>query len=246
MSQTPKTRRWGRLAAEGLLIVFSILLAFGIEAWWSERGERDTEAEALEGLRDDFAESLERLAAAMSEHAQVRDASVRLLAMTGPEADQLVSDLVMDTLVMALIAYPKVFPVTATYDALIASGRIDLLESSTLRRELARWSTAIADLREEERDAFRQMDERLLPFLWDYVPIVTLDVNVHPRYEDIDLNESRFVQRYPELLRSMWFENAVEERMNSSIRAIERVLDAQDAAQRVLALVNGELGGPDV
>ena len=233
--------RWGKVSAEGLLIVLSILLAFGIEASWSERGERRAEAEALQGLKDDFVENLARLASVMSEHAEVRDASVRLLAMTGPEANQIVSDVVMDTLVMALIAYPKVFPVTATYDALIASGRIELLESATLRRELARWSTAIADLREEERDAFRQMDQRLLPFLWNFVPIVTLDVNVHPRYEGVDLSESRFARRYPELLRSMRFENAVEERMNSSIRAIERVTGAEDIARRVLGLVESEL-----
>ncbi len=241
MTQVPKSRRWGRVVAEGLVIVFSILLAFGIEAWWSEQDERDAEAEALAGLRDDFVENLGRLASAMSEHAEVRDASVRVLAMTGPEASQIVSDLVMDTLVMALIAYPKVFPVTATYDALIASGRIELLESATLRRELARWSTAIADLREEERDAFTQMDQRLLPFLWDYIPVVTLDVNVHPRYEGVELSESRFARRYPQLLRSMRFENAVEERMNSSIRAIERVTAAEDAARRVLSLVESEL-----
>ena len=233
--------RWGRVSAEGLLIVLSILLAFGIEAGWSERGERRAEAEALQGLKNDFVENLARLASVMSEHAEVRDASVRVLAMTGPETNQIVSDVVMDTLVMALIAYPKVFPVTATYDALIASGRIELLESATLRRELARWSTAIADLREEERDAFRQMDQRLLPFLWNFVPIVTLDVNVHPRYEDVDLSESRFARRYPELLRSMRFENAVEERMNSSIRAIERVTGAEDIARRVRGLVESKL-----
>ena len=233
--------RWGRVSAEGVLIVLSILLAFGIEAGWSERAERRAEAEALQAPKDDFVENRARLASVISEHAEVRDASVRVLAMTGPEANQIVSDVAMDTLVMALIAYPKVFPVTATYDALIASGRIELLESATLRRELARWSTAIADLREEERDAFRQMDQRLLPFLWDFVPVVTLDVNVHPRYEGVDLSESRFARRYPELLRSMRFENAVEERMNSSIRAIERVTGAEDIARRVLGLVESKL-----
>ncbi len=241
MSQVTKNRRWGRVVAEGFVIVLSILLAFGIEAWWSERGERDAEAEALKGLRDDFVESLERLTSAGSDHVEVRDASVRLLAMTGPDADQPLPDLAMDTLVVALIAGPKVFPVTATYDALIASGRITLLESAELRRELARWSTAVVDLREEERDAFRQMDERLLPFLWDYVPVVTLDVNVHPRYEGVDLSPSRFSRRYRELLRSMYFENAVEERMNSSIRIIERLSVAENIAERVLTLVEGGL-----
>jgi hypothetical protein len=227
--------------AEGLLIVFSILLAFGIEAWWSQRGERQAEVEALHGLRDDFVENLERLASAMSEHVEVRDASIRLLAMTGPDVDQTVSDLAMDALVMASIAAPKVFPVTATYDALIASGRIGILESAGLRRELAGWSTTVADLREEERDAFRQMDQRLLPYLWDYVPIVTLDVNVLPRYEGVEIGRSRFSRRYQELLRSMRFENAVEERMNSSIRVIERLTEAENAAERILTLVESEL-----
>ena len=240
MSQTPESRRWRKLVGEGLLIVFSILLAFGIEAGWSQRGERQAEVEALQGLSDDFVESLERLTSVGSDHVEVRDASVRLLAMTGPDADQTVSDLVMDTLVMALIAYPKVFPVTATYDALIASGRIQLLESAALRRELARWATAVVDLREEERDAFRQMDERLLPYLWNYMPVVTLDVNVHPRYGGMDLNRSRFSRRYRELLRSMLFENAVEERMNSSIRVIERLSVVENVAERVLALVESE------
>ena len=112
----PVTRQipWLRVFVEGVVIVGSILLAFGIDAWWSQRGERQAEVEALHGLRDDFVESQGRLASAMSEHLDVRDASVRLLAMTAPDASQTVSDLVMDTLVMALIAGPKVLPVTAT------------------------------------------------------------------------------------------------------------------------------------
>ena len=241
MSEVARGWRWGRVVAEGLLIVLSILLAFGIEAWWGRLGERNAEVEALQGLRDDFVENLGRLASGKSSHFEIRDASVRLLAMTGPDAATAASDLTMDTLIMALIGGPKVFPVTATYDALIASGQIDLLESAALRRELAKWSAAIADLRWEEQEAFDQMDQRLLPFLWDYVPVVTLDLNVHPRYEGVDLNQSRFPRRYRELLRLIRFENAVEERMNSSIRAIERATAAEDVAQSVLALVESEL-----
>jgi hypothetical protein len=241
MSEVARGWRWGRVVAEGLLIVLSILLAFGIEAWWGRRGERNAEVEALQGLRDDFVENLGRLASAKSSHFEIRDASVRLLAMTGPDAATTASDLTMDTLIMALIGGPKVFPVTATYDALIASGRIDLLESAALRRELARWSTVIADLGEVEREARAQMDQRLLPFLWDYVPVVTLDLNVLSEYEEWDLEPSRFPSRYRELLRSIRFENAVEERMNSSRHAIDRVTAAEDVAQSVLSLVEGEL-----
>jgi len=36
---------WARVLAEGSAIVVSILLAFGIQAWWEERQERTEEAE---------------------------------------------------------------------------------------------------------------------------------------------------------------------------------------------------------
>jgi len=226
--------------AESALIVLSILLAFGIEAGWSQRSDRVSEAEALHGLRADFVENVTRLAESRVEHTEIRDAAIRVLALTGPGVEA-PPDLVMDSLVMALIGGPKVFAVTATYDALIASGRIDLLQSPTLRRELAKWAAALADLGEEEREAFAQMDQRLLPFLWDYVPIVTLDINVLPNYAGVDIRPSRFTRRYRELLQSRRFENHVEERMNSSRRSITRIAEVQEITQAVLDLVEDEL-----
>ncbi|MFQ5678564.1 MAG: hypothetical protein ACE5HP_03815 [Gemmatimonadota bacterium] len=85
------------------------------------------------------------------------------------------------------------------------------------------------------------MDQRLLLYLWDYVPVVRLDMNVHPRYEGMDLDRSRFSRRYRGLLRSMRFENAVEERRNSSIRVIGRLSEAENVAERVPVLVKHEL-----
>ncbi|HSM29853.1 MAG TPA: hypothetical protein VK854_04065 [Woeseiaceae bacterium] len=230
----------GRLLAEAMLIVFSILLAFGIEAWWAGRGERAAEAEAMAGLRSDFSENVRRLQEARASHAGIRASALRLLAMTGPAAVQTAPELVMDTLVMDLISGPKVYPVSGTHDALIASGRIGILESAELRRELATWSATIANLQEAEREGFVQMDQRLLPFLWDYVPVVTLDLNVLPRYKDVPIARSRFTRRYSDLLRSRRFENAVEERMNSSINTLERFDEAEASAFRVLELLDLE------
>ena len=72
--------------------------------------------------------------------------------------------------------------------------------------------------------------------------MVTLDLNVLPRYEEAEVERSRFPRRYQELLRSLRFENAVEERMNSSINAIDGVTEAEIVAQQVLSLVESELG----
>ena len=44
---------WLRVFVEGVVIVGSILLAFGIQAWWDERQERREETELLLGLAPD-------------------------------------------------------------------------------------------------------------------------------------------------------------------------------------------------
>lgn len=42
---------WDRIAAEGVAIVISILLAFSIQAWWEDRNERIDELEVLTALQ---------------------------------------------------------------------------------------------------------------------------------------------------------------------------------------------------
>lgn len=47
---------WKRHAVEGAAIVISILLAFAIDAWWEERGDRQAEVLLLQRLQADFLE----------------------------------------------------------------------------------------------------------------------------------------------------------------------------------------------
>ena len=49
------------LLLESVLIVVSILLAFWIEAWWSQRNDRIEEIEILIGLEAEFVDVRERL-----------------------------------------------------------------------------------------------------------------------------------------------------------------------------------------
>ena len=49
-----RTIPWPRVLVEGVVIVGSILLAFGIDAWWDARKERDRESQLLVGLLGDF------------------------------------------------------------------------------------------------------------------------------------------------------------------------------------------------
>ena len=234
---------WSRNLTEGVLIVVSILLAFGIEAWWAGYIERKDEVEALGYLREDFVETNQRMTSTSESHRRVFESSVRLLHMTGPTSLVRVNESTVDVLLMDLLEAPMIFPVTATLDALMGSGRLDIISSSELRRELAAWSAAMDSLLEIEREAKVQMDQRFLPLIWDHVPVVTLDLVAFPEiYSDV-VTPSRFSRRYDELFAERRFENAVEERMNSSRRAAERMGVAQEKVAKILALLDRELAG---
>ncbi len=230
-----------RLLVEGVLIVASILLAFGIEAWWAGSREQAAEVEALEHLRAEFTATAERLAQTGEVHESIRRSARRLLGMTGPTPPLRLDTLAVDSLVMDLLRSPTVEPETVTLDALIGAGRLDLLSSQDVRRELAAWSSAMADLAQEEQLAVEQMDQRFLPLIWDYVPVVTLGVTaLGDEYGD-DIELSRFPRRYGELFQQRRFENAVEERMNSSRRSLTDLRRVEDIVERILQLVDSEL-----
>ncbi len=52
---------WLRVFVEGVVIVGSILLAFGLQAWWGERQERRAEQELLLNLQGEFSANLASL-----------------------------------------------------------------------------------------------------------------------------------------------------------------------------------------
>jgi hypothetical protein len=59
---------WKRVAIEVVTIVASILLAFAIDAWWQERGERNREAALIEELIIEFDEAEALLRELISYH----------------------------------------------------------------------------------------------------------------------------------------------------------------------------------
>ena len=240
MDEKPRRTDFGRLFLEGVLIVVSILLAFGIEAWWVRSREHAAEIEALQHLRDEFTATAERLAQTGERHESIRRSAKRLLGMTGPTPPAHLDTLAVDSLVMDLLGAPTVEPETVTLDALVGAGRLDLLSSPELRRELASWSSAMADLAQEEQLAIAQMDQRFLPLIWDHVPVVTLGVTALA--DEYGHNEpSRFPRRYAELFQERRFENAVEERMNSSRRSVRDLRRVEGIVQRIVQLIDREL-----
>ena len=149
----PPTRQiqWPRFAIEGVVIVASILLAFGIEASWQERQNRLEERGILQGLVTDFAANISQLDDMIGTHREADHRLMRLQNLPSAESTGLPSD--------SLFLYLRAMTISSTFDArdgtldaVIASGNLGIIRDVRLREALIRWQARVQDLSEESQE----------------------------------------------------------------------------------------------
>ena len=126
------------------MIVVSILLAFAIDAGWDEFKDRGDEREVLLALVQEFEANLEEATGTIASH----ERSSRLIALaherTASETALLDADSAAATL--AALASPRTFDaIRGSLDALIGSGRLELIRDQELRRALAVFLNLVDD-----------------------------------------------------------------------------------------------------
>jgi hypothetical protein len=132
----PRQIPWVRIGAEGIAIVVSILLAFGIQASWESMQDRHSERRALELIHGDLVSDTADLAAAML-YADGYGASARWLTDRWDD-----SDVDLDSVAEALgrlITDPDVQPQRAAYAGLRDTNGLRLITDDSLRAATVRY-----------------------------------------------------------------------------------------------------------
>ena len=146
------------------MIVGSILMAFGLQAWWDERQERAEEIEALAQLLEEFKSNSSELVAIRAINLRSLSASRELLALSGrlgvPNSTRSTTELLLDF--PTLQSYD---PVLGTLNSLIASGRLGILQSDSLRAALSEWPSNVEDLATNEEWTTSFYFDRIWPYL---------------------------------------------------------------------------------
>ena len=155
---------WPRIIAEGSIIVASILLAFWIDAWWSERQTRADEREAIAQLTSDYQTNAQRLRDIRDTHEAALDAAYELLARAGM-GGQPRSDATSGELVYLTLRSWTYDPALGGTHSLIQSGRLTILRNGRLRVALAGWPDIAADLIADEWLENRSTFEQTVPYL---------------------------------------------------------------------------------
>ena len=120
-------------------------MAFAIDAWWTDRNEREIEHAALIALRSDMEASREQLADVLRSLQNGRRDYARFQSATPEELTQFEGDLI--PLTLAGLTKNNTFdPVTATLDALENDGRLGLISDPHLLRQLSRWRSELDNI----------------------------------------------------------------------------------------------------
>lgn len=226
---------WLRIAAEGAVVVASILLALAIDTWWAERMERKVEREELSRLYAEFQTNRDRILPkgdlqerAAAAGLEVYDRMGQAIA-SGAEAVA-----VADTVLAEIVAAPTFEAQTPVFDGLVRSGRIEIIEDRRIIDALAEWESLIRNLSEFELRARRYVDDRLLPALIERGNIAHVLLNQYSWTQVVPLD--------PEAARAVAVDveimSLVAQRYFHASMAVSAREGTRDAADRVLAAIS--------
>ena len=154
----------GRLFAEGVVIVVSILLAFAIDAGWTEHLERLEEAKIRLGLREEFQEYRGSLASGIDQHGRMLAAMGLILESV--EAGEWASrEMTIDQAIGLAMQPPTSDLGNGVRDALVQAGRLEMISDPVLRRRLAEWPRFFEELLDDQVFGRRIVTEEIFPYM---------------------------------------------------------------------------------
>jgi len=155
---------WVRILAEGVAIVVSILLAFGIQAWWEHSNQRSRQLTELGSLLEDFRATRARLEQSLQLHRTIEGAARELDRRLREEMSSSTVR-VPDTLIIAVLAMPTLELATGDLQQLQLATDISAIRDAELRQRLVSFPARVQDVTSEEVAGQELVRTRLAPEL---------------------------------------------------------------------------------
>lgn len=228
---------WARILVEGVVVVISILLAFGIDAWWDQRQGRDAERVLLAGLVNDF-EATMRIVEEDRDRLEEAAGTTEELMSFGASRRTEISAARADTLLAQALPGRPFLPADASLTALVNSGGLSLISNPELRAKLVEWPRLVGLVRRSEDQNQSQFNNHFLPYLYSRVPIRTLDAIGTP---ESGAHPSAFTRDVRELMGDLTFENHLNDMLFYSRRRIAVFGEVEGYITETLSLVRAEL-----
>jgi hypothetical protein len=237
---------WFQAFAEVGLLALGAVIALGGDAWLDAKRDHDEEHAYLESLREDFGATRASALEYIENNLGAQAVAVELLAsLEAP--DGAVSADSLNALINDAVWIFEVDPARGTYDDMVSSGGLQLIETMELRLALA---AADNDFRSFERFSdlqWRHWMDFELPFLRDHADLAA----IYPDYLGSGANAGLDIQplSFPDTgfhadsnaLRSLEFRNIIAARSIVYQDAIVTATSAVARIDTILELIDQEL-----
>jgi hypothetical protein len=213
------------LVVEGTVIVFSILLAFGLEAAWSARLESRETSALLMAIRSDVVENRQVIARTLAQSERLSQGARTLLnGLAGGESGA-ARDSLLST-VGNIFLMSGWDPINDTYLEAHASGRLSLISDHRTRLELSRYQRRIEAVEDVVGSTQSMYYSELEPFL--VANTVYSEVGAAFWREGLDLAPAPFATDFDHLASSRELWNLVTLRLELEV-AFQNYLQVVDS-----------------
>jgi hypothetical protein len=232
--------------AEVSLIVFGIVAAFAVQAWWENKKDRETELAYLVSLQQDFVANRKNYVDTADSISIVIENINAVFSILANSDTNALPDSFSETLGRAYFVYTTT-PVTGTYDDMVNSGNLRLIESESLRNLLAQFITVVEQVRYAEQSQDQGFRTVQAPFLNRF--LITTDFGWFDEDADVDLELTAFVGSGPDsphsvdidAVRSKEFWNILYSWKSSCAVSVQQIIIARNLCDEILATLELEI-----
>jgi hypothetical protein len=233
-----KTGKYFKYAiGEIILVVIGILIALGINNWNEDRKLKKEERLALLNLKEDFEQNLTSIENLIALTSNEIDAGLKVLEHTGKNFDS-TNKFNLDSMLVSIGNHQLYFSQNGFLNDLINSGKIGIIEKDSLRVLLSSWGQTTEELYRKEQSALHHITSFI-----DYIKKNGSWVKIDNLYPQMELNfpKSGFDIDNKKMLKSIEFENLVDEVINRKAGNRKRQRKVKELNSEILSLIRIEL-----
>ncbi len=160
--QIQRLLNWRTALGELIIIVVGILIALTIDSWWEERENRIEETAHITSLKAEVEVNLIELYSVIASTNQYTISTRTLIKIIDGHQDTPSSDTLKE-LIWDSFSYSAYSPLLTTYDNLLSTGGIQLLQDEKLKLDLARFKASI-DILDKDNWAYDYMVQQISPW----------------------------------------------------------------------------------
>lgn len=227
---------WKKYIYDSIVIIGSILIAFAIDAWWTDKSNLKQKEALLINLKQDFEESKVQLDQLKFNHNKIEKNVETLLIWSDKESLSEANIMQFDSILGAIWWRQVYDPQMGTLESILSLGRFDIIGNKKLLSELTKWASLIKDLNEVENSKIEHFYNFIYPYLSSRTKLKDLDKGV-PRkvswiHEKTDTYKLLKDEKFQNLLYMHW---VLQWNVNIQIPNIENTLES------ILEMTNQEL-----